>query len=383
MKLLIINYEYPPLGGGAGNATYHIAREMSQKGHDVIVVTSRFKGQKKVEKYNRHFTIIRIPTLRQKKESVTLLELLIFTLSSLIYCPGLVKRLNPDSSIAFFGIPCGITSLWLKLIYGLPYVVSLRGADVPGFVERKVGFFHFVAKPLIKYIWHQAKAVITNSKGLRDLALNSFKNKPIHIIPNGVDTEFFFCNIQYPPKDVRILFVGRLSKQKGLFNLIKSIKILQYELNKNYLFEIVGEGPDKEELLKMTQKNGLSKSIQFSGWLDKQSLCYKYQQATAFAFPSLSEGMPNAVLEAMATGLPVIATKVAGNEELIRDGENGYLVPANDCYSFAQKVDQMVNEPSKLKMMSQKSREIAMDEYSWEHVADEYINLINQCNNNC
>ena len=105
MRILLINYEYPPLGGGAGNATAQIAREMAALGHIVFVLTSRFANLPHEETLDG-YTVIRIPALRKRADRSNPIEMLIFLLSSLFAVLRWRKRVAADWTIAFFGIPC-------------------------------------------------------------------------------------------------------------------------------------------------------------------------------------------------------------------------------------------------------------------------------------
>ncbi|GMT48499.1 MAG: 1,2-diacylglycerol 3-glucosyltransferase [bacterium] len=375
MNILIVNYEFPPLGGGAGNATYHIAKEMAHRGHKVLVVTSHFKGLAK-EEWLDGFQIKRIPTLRKRKESVTILELLSFALSSLWYVTKIAKNFDPKVSFAFFGLPCGISTLLIKVLYGIPYIVSLRGADVPGFIERQIHFYHFIAKPLIRYIWKKASYVITNSQGLKELALKSSRDIKIEVIANGVDADHYQPCKLCDNGIKKILFVGRLSKQKGIQYLLNSISILKEKNINSFHLEIIGDGPDKAKLEEEVTNKQLEKQISLLGWVDKKAIYKKYQEASIFVFPSLSEGMPNVILEAMASGLPILATRIAGNEELVREGKNGYLVEVEDSQALADKLIELLQETDRLIEMGNMSRKIAYEEYSWGHVAEQYIAIL-------
>lgn len=380
MKILIINYELPPIGGGAGNATLNIAKNMALKGFDTTILTSQFQNLPKRETIEG-VKIIRIPTIRKKKESVRIFELLIFALSSLWFVPKHARKIKPDVSLAFFGLPCGISALLIKYLLDIPYIVSLRGADVPGFVEREIHFYHFIAKPLIKLIWRKAFKVITNSQGLRNLALQTCPEVPIEIIPNGVN-----CNI-FQPANVKslsklnLLYVGRFSKQKGLEYLPPLMKILKEKLAIPFHFNLIGDGPNLQEIKEKIEKSGLSEHVSFCGWVvDRYVLSSYYKNSSIFVFPSLFEGMPNAILEAMASGLAIVASNVAGNEELVRDGENGFLHNIGDVEGLAESIIHLANSPELIEQYGRRSREIAIEHYSWSHVTDNYLNLLSKYN---
>src|SRR5215212_9080535 len=132
MRLLLINSEYPPIGGGAGNASAHIAARLAKSGYQVTVVTSRFNGLPHKEQ-SGNLTIHRIPSLRRKQDRSGALEQILFILSALFWNLKMIPRIKPNATLAFFGVPSGAVAWVLKLLFGIPYIVSLRGGDVPGF----------------------------------------------------------------------------------------------------------------------------------------------------------------------------------------------------------------------------------------------------------
>ena len=132
MRILILNSEYPPIGGGAGNASANIASCIARLGHEVHVVTSRFDNLPHQEQFTG-LTIYRIPALRRKRDRSGALEQILFILSASFWTLNLIPRLKPEVALAFFGIPSGAVMWLIKRLYKIPYVISLRGGDVPGF----------------------------------------------------------------------------------------------------------------------------------------------------------------------------------------------------------------------------------------------------------
>src|SRR5690606_9948072 len=126
MRILILNSEYPPVGGGAGNASAHIAMQLAKMGHQISVVTSQFRGLPH-EEQDGLIALHRVPSLRRRQDRSTPLEQMIFLLSATLRCMKLIPRFQPDAVLAFFGIPSGMVAWLIKKRYGIPYVVSLRG----------------------------------------------------------------------------------------------------------------------------------------------------------------------------------------------------------------------------------------------------------------
>ena len=376
LRLLLLNYEYPPLGGGAGNATANMARELAALGHDVRVVTAAYKGLPARERVDG-FEIRRLPAVRRHADHCSPLEMLSFLASACAYLPVAAGAWRPGACVAFFGIPCGPAAWLLRLLRGVPYVVSLRGGDVPGFQPYDLAGYHRLTAPLIRFLWRRAAAVVANSRGLADLAARSAGAVPIRMIPNGVDAARFTPAEELSREGpVRLVFVGRLVRQKGLDVLLEALARLPGEA----CFEatIIGDGPLRADLAAMAARLGLAAKVRFAGWVSRADMPETLRHADAFVFPSRDEGMPNAVLEAMASGLAVAATRIAGNEELVEEERTGFLVPPDDAAALAAVVARLVADRNLCWRLGQAGREKVVREYSWRVVAEAYAALCAQ-----
>lgn len=380
LKIFTINYEYPPVGAGAGRAHHQIAKAMVEQGHDVFVLTARC-GDLPHDEVKEGVRILRIPAFRRLRESCRVFEMLAFLLVSLFYVIKYYFRFKPDITIAFFSIPSGPAALLLKLFFGVPYIVSLRGGDVPGFMPSQLSFFHKLTAWLTRLIWRQSVAVTANSYGLAELANSFNKKSDIQIIPNGVDTNYFKSQKNLTPlhqRPLRILTVGRLSEQKRKDRLIAAMKFLSDQGHNGFELIIVGDGPLRAKLEKQAQKSGL-KTIHFLGWCSETDLWQQYHDADIFAFSSDYEGMPNVVLEAMAMSLPIVATRVAGVLDLVDHEKNGFLVPRlkNTAEDFARFFLHIKLESQLCVQLGEQAR-LKAKNFSWNRVAHLYLLLCEQ-----
>src|SRR5260221_7110549 len=373
-RLLLINYEFPPLGGGAGTATLNLARELARLGADVTVLTSAFRGLPKREDRDG-YKVVRIPTWRRRRDRCSVIEMMIFTLSASFFCWPVLSRLRPQAVIAFFSIPCGPIALLIKLLTGIPYVVSLRGGDVPGMIGVPA-VYHILTRPLTRLIWRQARHVVANSRGLQTLARATAPELTIQVIANGVDLSAFPAVMRQERSPIALLFVGRLHHQKGLDVLLPAIAALPSMLKEAVRLEIVGDGPEAENLRKLAVSLNLTNQIHFHGWIDRSQIQLCYTGADIFVLPSRDEGMPNVLLEAMASALPVIATRVSGSDELVLPGETGLLVDVDDVLSLKDAIAVLARDAHLRIDMGRSGRVRVESRFSWPAAAQSYFDLV-------
>ena len=371
MRLVILNSEYPPIGGGAGNASAHIASQLVKMGHEITVITARFADLPHQET-STNLTVIRIPALRRKLDRSGPLEQILFILSASFWTLRLVRQLKPNVTLAFFGVPSGAVALFIKLVTKIPYVVSLRGGDVPGFRPYDFGTYHKLIAPLLRIIWKQASAIVANSNGLRELAVQFDARFEIPVIPNGVDLELYRTDARSAVMP-RLFSVGRIVHQKGLdlaMHALAGLKELSWE------WRIAGDGPQLDALKLLAQKLGITDRVQFLGWQAREQLIEQYHWSNLFLFPSRHEGMPNAVLEAMASGLPVIASRIAGSEELVSNGETGFLFPSEDIEALRNALHKLISDAALRQTMGNVARRHMEERYSWAATAKQYALLL-------
>jgi glycosyltransferase involved in cell wall biosynthesis len=371
MRILLINSEYPPVGGGASNASAFLARHLAELGQEVTVMTCQFSDLPSNEQQG-DVRVWRIPARRKRQDSSGAFEQLIFLFIGSLWGIWLARKWKPDVVLAFFGAPSGIVSLVLKVFFGIPYVVSLRGGDVPGFRPYDFALYHKLLGPILHVVWRKAAFVVANSEGLKDLGQKFDSKVKIQVIPNGVDVDRFNpAGRVWRP--ARLLIVGRVVYQKGidiLLNALAGLKELEWSLS------VVGDGPKRKELETQTKDLGLANRVKFLGWRDKDQLTEIYRQGNLFVYPSRDEGMPNVVLEAMASGLPVLASQIAGNEELVVPPETGLLVPPEDVENLRNGLRQLIPDADQRQSMGYAGRERVTANYTWRKVSKRNLELL-------
>jgi len=370
MNILMLNYEYPPLGGGASNATYYLLKEFSQIDDNITIdlIISSATNDFEEEKINDSIHLYKLPVGKKSLHYWTQREIISYSRQAYKYIKKQKKRERYDLIHAFFGIPCG--AIAYRFRKEIPYIVSLRGSDVPGFNER-FSFQYIFLKPIIRRVWRNAVSVIANSQGLKELALETDRDAKIDVIYNGVNVEDFSQKDNRENGDIIILTVARLIKRKGIDDLIRAVPAIVKE-HQNIKVRIIGEGNMKNELKALAQKLKVSKYIDFRGYVPHAEISNYYLSSDIFVLPSKNEGMSNTVLEAMASGLPIITTDTGGTQELI-DG-NGVIIPSEEPDAISKAVLNLITDGELRRDMGIKSRTIA-ENMSWENVAEAYYTL--------
>jgi glycogen synthase len=380
MRVLFISYELPPIGGGGGRAALHVARRLARRGHSVAVLSSLFPGLPE-QKQSDGVAIHRLRVRRKKMDECTPIELLSFMRRSIPAARRLADEMKPSVVCAFFGIPGGPAAWRLRRRRGIPYVLSLRGSDVPRPELAAHQRLHALTRPLLRRMYRDASGLIAVSDSLRRAALAVLPGARIEVIPNGVDTERFKpaqpCEGSCKPSQgsrPELLFVGRLREFKGVQDAISALPALERALGRTARLTIIGDGPSRAALEAQAaglRGAGSNSEVRFLGWLDPAALPAAYASASLLLLPSYVEGHSNVILEALAAGVPCVASDVAGIRETITDGREGILVPPRAPDALARAAARVLSDAETWRSMSRNAQARAA-EFSWDKIAAEY-----------
>lgn len=374
MKVLFLNYEYPPLGGGAGNATAYILREYAKiPDLEVHLVTSSVDAAFHHETIGKTVFVHRVP-IGKNADTLhyqSVFDLLAFTWSGYRFSQQLLSQGGFHAVHAFFTVPCGAQAYFLGRRFGIPYIVSLRGADVPGFSERFDIFYSFL-KPLIRFVWRRAFRVVAASRGLMDLAHRTDARQGMDVIPNGIAIQEFPQQKGSTDDMMRVISTSRLTPRKGLRFAIKALALLKAQKNITRIkLQLIGDGHERESLERLAREQDVIAQVEFVGRVEHNRLPEWYAQADIFILPSQNEGMSNAMLEALAAGLPLLVTDTGGTAEVLEDGKNGLLLKQQSAQDIADKIERLYVDVALRKRMASASREKA-ETMSWENIARQY-----------
>jgi glycosyltransferase involved in cell wall biosynthesis len=368
MKILMLNYEFPPIGGGAAKANLCLLKQYA--GRDdlrVDMLTSAPKPGFKSEKFSENITIHKVGIHKKHLHFWQRVEVLEWLVKAGFHYRRLLRKNGYDLAHAFFGFPTG----WLcyRNAAKLPYIISLRGSDVPG-QHARLQLDYKILAPAFRAIWKNASALVACSEGLKERALLFMSSERIEVIPNGVELDRFFpAETEEKSKVLRLLTVGRLSVTKRIEMLIDAVEILHRTACKVRL-TVVGGGKMEQQFRKIVTERELSDVIKFTGRIDPKKMPEVYRSNDIFISASMQEGMSNAMLEAMASGLPIVTTCCEGLAELI-DG-NGLIVEQDNVEEIAKEVKRLADDPELCKQMSTAARKQA-EKFDWANIAASYI----------
>lgn len=369
--ILILNYEYPPLGGGAANATYYLLRELVQQREFAVELVTSSTDTFAIEELAPHVRIHKLDIGKSGNiHYQSMKDLLVYAWKAFWYSRKLLRQKPIDGIHAFFGIPCGVVAMLLRRTY----IVSLRGSDVPFYNQRFALLDKLFFARLSKYIWKKATAVVANSQKLQQLALQTAPTQAISVVYNGVDTEEFSpsANTNEDSAPLTLISTSRLIARKGIHHLVDAtIELLKQ--SKPIKLLVIGSGDMEQELRDRVQASGYAADIAFVGAVTHNELPQWYKKADVFVLPSQNEGMSNSMLEAMASGLAIVATNTGGTQELL-SSDNSILLETGSAEDIQHAISTIIQDRVVLERMKQASRSTALN-LSWKAMADAYMKL--------
>lgn len=374
MRVLLLNYEFPPVGGGAGFATANIASGLVRMGIEAEVLTSRVDEEPDGARSDG-VPVHRVRSWRAGIHNCGLRGAYTYLLAAALKLKKLRAEQRYDVEHYFFSLPTGLLTLVPQIAPATPYIVSLRGSDVPGYdpYNAKVERLHAVLKPLTRRIWQRAGRVVALSDALAQTAKQTAPDLDVEIIPNGIDPQRFSPpRARRPRKLFRLITVARLLERKGIQTILEACarpSLLPAELT------IVGTGPYERELRELVRTLGLGDRVRFMGFVPNEELPSLYRQSDIFVLPSQTESFGLVFAEAMSCGLPIAASNVGGIPETVRDGVDGLLCPPGDPLSLRENILRLMSNVDTREEISHSQRERILESYSWEQIAARYADV--------
>lgn len=371
MRILVLNYEFPPVGGGGGRASADLCKKLSDRGHEVRVLTARTPGMPHSEMRDG-YEIRRVWTGRRSKFRASFMAMAGYVIGGLVPGWRMVRAWHPDVMHVHFAVPTGALGYALHKVGRLPYVLTAHLGDVPGGVPDKTDLWFRVVEPLTPPIWRSASHIVAVSEYTKSLAETRYEVE-IEVIPNGI--ELLDANPVQPVHDPpRLVFAGRFQPQKNLSFLIDALREVR---DLSWECALVGDGPQRTALEEQVDRLGLSDRVRFSGWVAPEDAQDRLAESDLLVMPSLSEGLPVVSVQALANGVAVAASAAGGLAEVVEDGVNGVCCPVGDFNCYVKGLRYCLEDPDRLTEMKRASRERAA-RYDLRRVADEYETIFGE-----
>ena len=375
MKILMFNYEYPPVGGGGGVSHALLVEELARR-HRIAVVTSAYRDLPRRE-IRRGVEILRVPVVgREERAVASLTSLVSFPPGAWLAAWRLLSRERFDLINSHFAVPTGPGSLPPALITATPHVVSLHGGDI--YDPSKKISPHRVA-PLrwtVSWVLRRSAAVVAQSSDTRANAyrFTSYRG-PIEIIPLGIRppevTAAPRAELGLPEDVFLAATVGRLVKRKGVDRLLRA---LAHPACREVHLVIMGDGPERRSLERTAAGLELADRVRFTGAVEERRKWQILHCADAYVSATLHEGFGLAYLEAMSAGLPAVTFDHGGHVDFLRHGENGYLVPTGDERALGEALGRLAGDPAAARRLGEAARSTA-EAYTVERCARAYEEL--------
>ena len=391
MRIALCSDWFYPRVGGVARHMAGLAWALTSQGHDVTIITGKRRGEENSREYGDEwgngyqivpstddapFTVHRLDSFR-----VPWLEITPFRTGGKLKrilqeeCIDLVHSHHAFTPLSLAGLACarslGIPSVLTT--HSLSFLHNVRLLWTP------LGRMLFLLRRSI----NRAGQLIAVSQAAADFLRFFVPNREIHIIPNGVDPDRF--NLDVEPADVRrslglgedqilLLAVGRLAYMKGFHVLLKALpSVIRQEPSVH--LAIAGSGYFGPYLRYLTRSLDLEGHVSFLGHLPDETLTRLYLSSDIFISPSLAEAFGIVILEAMAAGLPVIATKTGGIPEIITHGVSGLLVKKGSPSALASALLELIESPRLARTMASNAQTLTRQTYSWKAVARQVLTV--------
>jgi len=370
--LMLTDYFHPYVGGGVEKVVYEVSKRLVKMGCKVSVIT--LGNKRSIDTYVvDDITVYQLP-------SINLTGIIGLQLSlprNIRSALRITEDLDPDVVHAhniFF--TTSLLAVLIKKSQARPLVTTAHLGDIQHLAltgRVKALAANAYERLFGRILLMVSDQVIAVSQAVRQhLMAIGVPSEKVAVIPNGVDLKEFTPAVNAAQnKEASVIFVGRLLPNKGLEYLVEAARLVVDGGLRHISFRIVGDGPYKTQVRNLVELKGLSHHFVFLGNVPSVSEILRH--GGIFVRPSLTEGMPLTILEAMASQLPIVATRVAGTPELVTHNETGLLVEPGNIQQLADAIRHLATTPEFAQRLGQNAREYIeqnyKQRYSWESIA--------------
>ena len=389
-SVCFVSPEYVPLSGGTGAYVYYLSKELMKRGYRISIVTG-YEETRDVQVSNQlSVYFLKIPR-------TPIVKSFMFAGSSFRKLNSLRDRVQVDIAhanlplVPNFAVPAGFGKTLVSTVHSTwrGEADAIRGEPYSRLNpnEKFMVSFNWFLRIFEERMMERSRKLIAVSDFTRRELTRYYgiREDKIRVIHNGVDIEKFKptadkrkvkAELGLNPDDLAILSVGRLYARKGLFTLLESIPAVAKRF-RNAKFIISGKGQSNEmkKLIAHAERLGIRDHVVFTGYTPDRKLPKLYQAADVFAFSTFYEHHPFAVLESMATRLPVVTTTVGGIPETITNGKNGFLCQPFNAKQFSERILYLLEHPAAAAEMAFQARETIEERFDWRLVVQKVLRV--------
>ena len=366
LRILIVNYEYPPLGGGGGIASHDVAVEFVARNHEVHVLTSKAAGLPDEEMVDG-VRVFRAPVWgRDARAIASFASMLLFWPMGNRLGRKLIKRFNYDIIHTWFAVPSGPVGHHLACHGGIPDILTIIGGDIYDPSKWYTADKNPLLGAVVRRMMRSAAVCVANSSDIkrRALEIHGFDNVqdviPLGFNPPAVPT-VSRAELGLDDDKIYLISVGRLVRRKSLDTVLAAMARCGMD---HVHALLVGDGPEADNLKRQAVELGLADRVHFPGFVSAAVKSQLLANADIFVLPSLHEGFGIVYVEGMSAGLPVIAGRQGGQVDYLEDGKTGYLIETGDADTLAERLKILCTDPGLRRQMgaynAEKARHLTM-----------------------
>lgn len=376
-RILVFSLAYQPFIGGAEVALREIIKHNQQ--FDFTLLTAKMRPDLQSEEIDGNVKIIRVGRGNRLDK-----YLFAFRAASLAHKLQLQEKF--DLVWAMMANYAGLAALLFRFRHKIPYLLTLQSGDSDLFMLMRTWFW----LPIYRLIYKKADHIQAISHSLEKRARKHGYKKTVSIVPNGVDLRLLINN--FSPEQVKeakknldisdgevvIITTSRLAVKNAVGDLIKAVNNLNFKFGIPCKLLILGDGPERKKLEQLTLIQGVGDKVTFFGFVEQTEFPKYFAVSDIFCRPSLSEGLGNSFLEAMAFGIPIIGTPVGGIVDFLKEGETGLFCKPGKPYTIAQAVEKYDKDRELYSRISHQARELVYQRYDWDKIGSAMGDIFSQ-----
>lgn len=364
MHILVLSYEFPPLGGGGGRVVEGLSRQLLDKGHSVELVTMAWPEAPAIAA-EANLTLHPVRCLRLRPDRCSAFELALYLLPALWVTWRLIRQRRFDACHAHFILPDALVFYLLRQLGGPPFLITAHGSDVPGYNPDRFKLLHRLLAPLWRRVVLAAERVLCPSPTLERLIESRLPEARTTVVGNGFEPKRL---AGASTRHRRILVLSRLQPRKGVQHVVEAFSRIETD----HELHIAGDGP---MLPAIRERAASDPRVVVHGWIDGEDpkLTELLETSSIFVLFSEAENFPVSLLEAMAAGLAIVTTSGTGCADVV--GDTALLVEPGDTTGLVAALKRLIDEPKLVGQLGEAGRRRMVEHFDWKTIAERHIEL--------